>query len=366
MRPNRLVLLFTFLFIAGALMTTKSPAAYTNQDKDKGPGDMGVLDMISVIKKSFFDKSERIPKARLPEVTPDLKAFLEPSEVMKFIWFGHSTLLLNVDSHIILIDPVFHNAGPLSFLIPRFQPPVVKLKELPQVHTIVISHDHYDHLDEKAIKFFKDKTTRFLVPKGVGAHLRDWGIPDSRITELGWNESAVDHDVIFRAVPAQHFSGRSLFDRNETLWASWIIEGKKEKIYYSGDSGYGPHFKEIGEKYGPFDYAFIENGQYNTLWPDVHMQPEESLQALIDLDAEVFIPVHWGMFDLSLHHWSEPIVRTYTIAKNWDIPILTPRIGETVDGLNQPDSPWWEEVAKATVKGTVPDRHIVIPEFATK
>ena len=365
MKPSRLTVFLTFFFIAGALMTTKSPAAYINQDKDKGKPSLSVLDTLSIMRKIFFDRSERIPKARLPEVTPDLNAFLEPSENMKFIWFGHSTLLLNVDSRIILIDPVFYNASPVSFLIQRFQPPVIKLQELPQIHTIVISHDHYDHLDEKTIQFFREKSTRFLVPKGVGSHLREWGIAESRITELGWNESAVDHEVIFRAVPAQHFSGRGLFDKNETLWASWIIEGKSEKIYYSGDSGYGTHFKEIGTNYGPFDYAFIENGQYNVLWPDVHMQPEESLQALIDLDAEVFVPVHWGMFDLSLHHWSEPIVRTYTIAKNWGIPILTPRIGEIVDGGNQPDSPWWEEVAFATTE-TVPDRHIVIPELTTK
>ncbi len=366
MKLTRLTVFLTFIFTIGALMTTSSPAAYTNQDKSKGPGNMGVLETLSIMKKVFLDRSERTPKARLPEVTPDLKAFLAPSDFLKFIWFGHSTLLLNVDGRTILIDPVFHNASPVSFLIQRFQPPVVKLKELPPVDIIVISHDHYDHLDEKTVKFFKDKSTRFLVPNGVGAHLREWGIADSRITELGWNESVLDHEITYRAVPAQHFSGRGLFDRNETLWASWIIEGKQEKIYYSGDSGYGPHFKEIGNKYGPFDYAFIENGQYNERWPDVHMQPEESLQALLDLKAETIIPVHWGMFDLSLHHWAEPIIRTHTIAKNWDISILTPRLGEVVDATHRPNSPWWEEVAFATKTKTVPNRHIVIPELAIK
>lgn len=365
MNRFKLTVIVAIIFTAGALMSTNSPAAYTNQDKDKGPGNLGFFGTLSVMKRVFLDRSERTPRARLPEIRPDLKSFLAPSEFMKFIWFGHSTLLLNVNSRIILIDPVFHNAAPVSFLVQRFQPPVVRLKELPHIDTIVISHDHYDHLDEKTVNFFSEKSTRFLVPKGVGAHLRDWGIADSRITELGWNESVLDHEITFRAVPAQHFSGRGLFDRNETLWASWIIESQGEKIYYSGDSGYGPHYKEIGDKYGPFDYAFMENGQYNERWPDVHMQPEESLQALIDLKAEIYIPVHWGMFDLALHHWSEPIVRTYKIAKDWDIPILTPRLGEIVDATNRPDTAWWEEIAFATTE-TVPNRHIVIPELATR
>lgn len=299
------------------------------------------LETLSLMKKVFLDGSRK-PSGKLPERRPDLLSFLKRSDHMKFIWFGHSTFLLNVDDHIILVDPVFHHASPFSFLVKRFQAPVLNLSELPFVETILISHDHYDHLDRHTIAFYKEKETRFLVPSGVGKHLRNWGIADSRITELSWHETAEINGTIFRAAPAQHFSGRGFFDRNVTLWASWIIEGKNDKIYYSGDSGYGPHFQEIGRKYGPFDYAFMENGQYNVRWPDVHMQPEETLQALIDLNAEFLIPVHWGMFDLSLHHWTEPIVRTYTIAKNWDIPILTPRLGEIVDWNNHPDEPWWE------------------------
>jgi L-ascorbate metabolism protein UlaG (beta-lactamase superfamily) len=341
---------FLFAFLLGVTMSS-SHASYVNQNKEKGPGELRFFDTLTLIKKVLCESDSRIPKSPLPEVKPDLAAFLEPSETMKFIWFGHSTLLLNLDGQIILMDPVFFHASPTSLMVKRFQPPVLSLSELPAINTIVISHDHYDHLDKKTIAFFRDKTNHFLVPKGVGVHLRDWGIEAERITELMWNESVERNGLLYRALPAQHFSGRGLFDRNETLWASWAIKGKTENIYFSGDSGYGPHFEEIGDQHGPFDYAFLENGQYNERWPDIHMQPEETLQAYVDLNAKHFVPIHWGMFDLSLHHWSEPVKRSHEIAKAWHIPIITPRLGEVVDEDHRPDMAWWELV-KDSMKET--------------
>ena len=317
---------------------------FSNLNPEAGPDSMSFFETLSVVKKVFFDRSSRIPKNRLPEVRPALPSFIIPSENMKFIWFGHSTLLLNVDGQIILIDPVFsETASPFSFLVKRFQAPVLRLKELPHVDMIVISHDHYDHLDEKTIRYFKNKTSKFMVPLRVGNHLRKWGINNSRITELAWGESSTDQGITYTAAPAQHFSGRGLTDRNKTLWASWIIQGQQEKIFYSGDSGYGAHFKEIGTRFGPFDFAFMENGQYNTLWPDVHMQPEESIQALIDLNAHTFIPVHWGMFDLSLHHWSEPILRLQKFMTASYMPFIAPRLGEVVDTRSYKNDFWWEK-----------------------
>lgn len=358
-------LTYALATLIGASMTTTAPAAYRNQNTEKSAPSLSFFKSVSLFKKVILDQG-RSPTAKLPEVRPNFTNFLAPSETMKFIWFGHSTFLLNVDGHLILVDPVFHNASPLPFLVKRFQAPVVTLDELPSVETILISHDHYDHLDQKAIEYYVPRTnTRFIVPKGVGNHLRDWGIDDSRITELAWHESITSNDIKFTAAPAQHFSGRGLFDRNETLWASWIIQGNMDKIYYSGDSGYGPHFQEIGNKYGPFDYAFIENGQYNKLWPDVHMQPEESIQALIDLNAHTMIPVHWGMFDLSLHHWTEPIARTYAIARNWTVPLLTPRIGEIVDWNNRPSSAWWEPYLPAP-ESEPSHQELRMPEMATR
>lgn len=333
--------------------TNYSPVTgeFTNIRPEAGPPKMTFGETLTVARKVFFEGGARIPKGKLPEVKPDLGAFLTPADNMKFIWFGHSTLLLNVDGKTILIDPVFSaSASPFNFLVKRFQPSILKLEELPPIDKIVISHDHYDHLDEKTIRFFASKATQFIVPLGVGRHLLDWGIHKTRVSELNWGDSVTDHGITFTAAPAQHFSGRGFFDRNKTLWASWIIQGKSEKIFYSGDSGYGDHFKEIGRRYGPFEYAFIENGQYNERWPDVHMQPEDTLQALIDVDAHTLIPVHWGMFDLALHHWSEPVARTYKIAKNWDLEIIVPRLGEVVDTYEYKTTPWWENVSK------VPDK----------
>ncbi len=306
---------------------------------------MGIVETLKVMKGVFFDKALRAPKEKLPEMRPDIAEFVKPGPNLKFVWFGHSTLMLNLDGKILLLDPVFSDyAFSLDMFVKRFQPPVLTPAELPHIDAIVISHDHYDHLDKKTIEFFKNKSTGFIVPVGVGDNLREWGIPNSRIVELNWGGTVSHNGLNFTAAPAQHFSGRGLFDRNKTLWASWIIEGHTEKIFYSGDSGYGDHFKEIGKRHGPFDVTFIENGQYNERWPDVHMQPEESIQAHLDVNGGLMIPVHWGMFDLSLHKWNEPVERSYKIAAAWDIPIYIPRLGQIVDtGANLTQQPWWRE-----------------------
>ncbi len=318
---------------------------YTNLRPEAGPANMGILEGLSVMKKILFDRGARVPQSKLPEVKPDLFKFLIRSEEFKFIWFGHSTLLFNLDGQIILIDPVFSgSASPFSFLFKRFQPPALKLAELPHINTILLSHDHYDHLDKETIKFFKDKSVNFIVPLGVGDYLEKWGIKVSRIRELSWGESTKQGTIVFTATPAQHFSGRGPFDRNKTLWASWVIKGEHENIFFSGDSGYDAHFKDIGNRFGPFQYAFLENGQYNERWPDVHMQPEDTIQAFVDLNAQTLIPIHWGMFDLSLHHWSEPIVRLSKFTKAWHIPMITPRLGEVIETFNYKSEDWWENL----------------------
>lgn len=349
-----LAVLLLLVPLIGECMSKGTPANFSAEygefinlpENDSRINRMGFMEGLSVMKEIFLTKTKRMPHGKLPEVKPHIPEFLKPSDFLKFIWLGHSTLLINVDGKIFLIDPVFGNsASPFDFMIPRFQAAAISLKELPYIDAIIISHDHYDHLDKSTIKYFENKSTRFIVPIGVGNHLRDWGIEKTRITELNWGESTSYSHIKFTATPARHFSGRSFFDRNQTLWASWVIEGKEDKIFYSGDSGYGGHFKEIGKRYGPFDLAFLENGQYNERWPDVHMHPEETLQALIDVDAKILVPVHWGMFDLALHHWTEPISRTHKIATAWEIPILTPKLGEMVDtGIPAGANPWWEEV----------------------
>lgn len=307
---------------------------------------MGFVDTLKVLKKVFFDKSTRAPLNKLPYIKPEMKDFITSSSHTKFIWFGHSTLLLNIDSKIILVDPVFSDyAFALDMFVKRFQEPVMNLKELPKIDLILISHNHYDHLDKKSIEFFKSSETPIYAPLGLTKILTEWGINEKRISEFDWGDEKEFEGIKLISTPARHFSGRTPFDRNETLWQSWVIKGKTETTYFSGDSGYGSHFKMIGEKYGPIDLAFMENGQYNEQWADIHMMPEETVQAFIDLKAKYFVPIHWGMFDLSIHNWDEPVVRTYALAMDKGLNYLSPHIGETVELESlQSFSPWWQEV----------------------
>ncbi|ACS85129.1 MBL fold metallo-hydrolase [Musicola paradisiaca] len=299
---------------------------------------------LSLIYRLGFRTTGRIPASRLPDITPDMAAFLTPDTHLKFIWFGHSTLLLNLDDTRILIDPVFSaSVSPFSFMFRRFQPPALALEALPPIDIILLSHDHYDHLDERTIRFFRHTATRFIAPLKVGQHLRKWGIEANRIRELDWYHSLHDGDITFTATPSHHFSGRSLSGRNRTLWASWVIQGKTERIFFSGDSGYGSHFREIGERFGPFDLAFMENGQYNQRWPDSHMHPEQTVQAVQDVRARQFMPIHWGMFTLSLHTWDEPVQRTSRLAQAQGLAQLTPLLGEIVNLRHPPlANAWWE------------------------
>lgn len=297
----------------------------------------------------FGDLKDGVPTQKLPEVKPDMNAFLEASDDLKVIWFGHSSFLINMDGIIILVDPVFSGAAsPVSFAVQRFQAPVLNLQELPEIDYLLISHDHYDHLDMESVKFFKDKSGTFIVPLGVGAHLKGWGIEEQRIVEKDWWESASFTGVEFISAPAQHFSGRGLFDENKTLWASWIIRSSNHNLYFSGDSGYDIHFKEIGERYGPFDVAFIESGQYNERWREVHLLPPEAVWAYHDLKAKKFFPIHWGMFELAMHPWYDPVQQLHKLSKEKDVNLLTPKIGQIVNlGEDQIFERWWEKLMSA-------------------
>lgn len=294
----------------------------------------------------FRPRKDRFPTKPLPEVKPDLKKFLEPSDAIKVIWFGHSTFLLNLEGKIILVDPVFSkSASPVRFMMKRFQAPALSLSELPPIDLILLSHDHYDHLDMESVKFFANKNVPFLCPLGVSSHLIGWGINEKIITELDWWQEQNINDLNFIATPAQHFSGRDGLHDNATLWCSWVIKSSKHNIYFSGDSGYDTHFKDIGEKYGPFDIAFMETGQYNELWREVHMLPEEAAEAFFDLKAKKYFPIHWGMFRLSIHTWYEPVEKIHQLSLEKNIPLVTPKLGEIVE-LNEhfQNQLWWKEL----------------------
>jgi L-ascorbate metabolism protein UlaG (beta-lactamase superfamily) len=261
-------------------------------------------------------------------------------------WFGHSAFLLEIDEKRILIDPMLGNsASPIYVTTKRFpytEP--IDLSAIKDIDAVIISHDHYDHLDYPTIEKIKDEVGHFYTMLGVGSHLKRWGVPEEKITELDWWQSTNLADINLIATPSRHFSGRGFSDRNTTQWGSWIIKNENLNIYFSGDGGYGPHFKEIGEKYGPFDFAMLECGQYNEAWHDIHMIPEESVQAGIDVKAKLLMPIHWGAFQLSVHSWTDPITRFKAKAKELNAEVIHPEISKRFKlGEEFPKNEWWNE-----------------------
>jgi len=289
---------------------------------------------------------------RAPETSPhaeDPRPTLAspPASGLRVTWLGHSTLLIEIDGQTLLTDPVWsERASPWSYMGPkRFFAPPLALADLPPIDAVIISHDHYDHLDEPTIRALATTVPRFLVPLGVGAHLEYWGVDAERIEEHDWWQETRLGDVRVVCTPARHFSGRGVTDKDRTLWASWSFVGTEHRAYFSGDSGMQPEFAEIGERLGPFDISMLEVGAYDRLWADVHLGPEQALRAHELLRAEVLLPVHWGTFDLALHAWTEPMERLLVGAEQRGVHVATPRPGGSVT----PDAPlvaerWWPEV----------------------
>lgn len=263
---------------------------------------------------------------------------------------GHSTVLLKLRNQYFLTDPVFaERASPIQWAGPqRFHQPPISLADLPPLKAVILSHNHYDHLDHMTIQVLKDKAEHFIAPLGVGDTLIEWGVPAEKVRQLNWWQSTEIHGIRFVATPAQHFSGRSLSDGNRTLWCSWVMLDGEQRIFFSGDTGYHDGFKLIGEQYGPFDLTLMETGAYNVEWPDVHMQPEETLQAHIDLRGKWLLPIHNGTFDLAMHAWHEPFDRILALAWDRSISITTPEMGQPFY-LQYPSrgQAWWIKVEKA-------------------
>lgn len=293
--------------------------------------------------KEYFNKPADVePQTEIPSIKTDLKAL--QADKPTIIWFGHSSYLIKSKGTTILIDPVFSgSASPISAFVKAFKGAnTYQAADMPEIDMLFLSHDHYDHLDYETIIKLAPKIKKFYASLGVGAHLEHWGISADKIVEFDWWENVkISDEIEVTATPARHFSGRG-FARGKSLWSSFVLKIHGYSIFMGGDSGYDTHFKTIGEKYGPFDIAMLENGQYNLLWHNIHTLPEETFLAAKDLKAKVLMPVHWAKFPLANHSWNEPIKRLKEAAKN-EIKLTTPMIGEPVviDSL-YPEKVWWE------------------------
>ena len=309
--------------------------------------EMNFIKMLPTMWNFLVTDNERMPKFDLPTQKVDFSKITnaKPDE-LKVTWVGHSSQIINIDGKIILTDPVYVNKT--VFMGPsRYNGDVpLNIDELPEIDLVLISHNHYDHLNIETINKIHPKVKRFLVPMLVGAELEKAGVPREKITELNWwDELKIDEGFTIAFTPTQHFSGRGIFDRDETLWGSYVIHGPHHKIFFSGDSGYFDGFKEIGNKYGPFDYTFMECGAYNEKWHYVHMYPEETVQAHLDLKGKVLQPMHWGTFNLALHAWYDPMIRVTKAADSSGIKLSTPVVGETITiNENVNTELWWEEL----------------------
>jgi L-ascorbate metabolism protein UlaG (beta-lactamase superfamily) len=303
------------------------------------------VSFFKVLKAFLFDKHpNKIPQKSLKHIQPDLNS--KPATAApEIIWFGHSSYLIKMDGLRILVDPVFSQVpSPFSFIGSKAfaGTDFVKAGDFKNLDVILITHDHYDHLDYQSIITLAPHTANIITSIGVGSHLERWGISSNKIKEMCWNETtSLLNGITFTAVPARHFTGRK-FKRNQTLWSAFVLEYKNWKLFLGGDSGYDNHFKEIGTRFGSFDIALLECGQYNAYWPHIHMFPEETVQAAIDLNAKVLMPVHWGKFSLAMHPWDDSIKRVVDAAHGKQMSIVTPQLGETVIlNTEMPTFKWW-------------------------
>lgn len=295
----------------------------------------------TMLREQFGGREVRRPETPLPIVRPSFGALVP--EALRLTWLGHSTTLLEFGGARFLTDPVWaKRPSPIPGVGPaRYHPPPLPLDALPPLDAVVLSHDHYDHLDKGAVTAIArlQRDVRFLAPLGVGAHLRRWGISADRIEERDWGGAVTVGACVLTAVPTRHFSGRTPFDRDATLWAAWVVQAGGRAVYLGGDSGPSRAAAEIGAAYGPFALATLPVGQYHRLWPDIHETPEQAAEAARALRAEVVVPIHWGTFTLAMHDWREPVERFLAAAP---APrVLTPPPGGTIEPAGPAPEAWW-------------------------
>lgn len=305
-------------------------------------------DSLGMLTEAVGSSDYSSPTEPLPVVQVQAERFeTPPSTGLRVTWLGYSTLLIEIDGHRFLTDPVWgERTSPLSWIGPkRWYAPPLSLADVPSVDAVIVSHDHYDHLDQPTIAAIKGWDTTFIAPLGVGAHLAYWGVPEERIVELDWWQSHAFGDLVLHATPARHASGRQVFDQDRTLWAGYAFVGPEHRVFFSGDTGLFPGMTEIGERLGPFELAMLEVGAYGQAWPDWHLGPEQAVRAQQMLRGELLLPVHWGLFDLAYHGWTEPIERVLVAAQEAGTAVVTPRPGESFEPA-APPAPlaWWPQV----------------------
>jgi L-ascorbate metabolism protein UlaG (beta-lactamase superfamily) len=299
------------------------------------------------IAEFLWGGQHRTPPAPLPAQSPLPAWAAAPETGLRATWLGHSTVLLELDGARVLTDPVWsERASPFGFAGPRrFQPVPLAIEALPALDAVVISHDHYDHLDRLAVVALARRGVPFITSLGVGAHLEAWGVPAATITELDWWDTAAVGPLRITAAPAQHFSGRRMGDRNATLWSSFAIEGTAHRIFYSGDTGLTPEYQAIRTRLGPFDLVMLEVGAFHPSWGDIHLGPENALTALELLGGGSFLPVHWGTFNLAMHAWDDPAETLLRLAPAKGAHLVMPRLGQPVEpARSESVEPWWRLV----------------------
>ncbi|MGN6178238.1 MAG: MBL fold metallo-hydrolase [Mucilaginibacter sp.] len=302
--------------------------------------------MIPILREYINNSAENTPKKQLGPFKTNASIYAAPPENgLRITWVGHSSLLIEIDGKRILTDPVWsERASFLSFMGPkRFFEPPLPLDQLPPLDAVIVSHDHYDHLDKDTINFFAGTETPFYCSLAVGKHLTKAGILRNFITEMDWGDSVpIGNDCVLTAAPARHFSGRGIINRNETLWSSFVIRGSKHNIFFGADSGWFPGFAEIGDAYGPFDLTMLEIGAYGKYWPDIHMGPDSASNAHIALKGKLMMPIHWGTFNLAPHAWYEPIERLITYGEQKHIELFIPEPGKPTEVNGAYNSEWWK------------------------
>ncbi|MBO6515996.1 MAG: MBL fold metallo-hydrolase [Bacteroidia bacterium] len=308
--------------------------------------DMSIWDAPKLIQERYRKRSLLAPDQPLPLKTFDANEW--EKEETCFAWYGHSALLLKLAGKTFMIDPMLGpDASPIGPMrTHRFSENSLDvISELPQLDAVFLSHDHYDHLDYDSIQRLRHKTAHFYTALGVGRHLEAWGVQPNQITELDWWGQVFINDLKVTFTPSRHFSGRGLTDRAKSLWGGWVFQTSDMSVYFTGDGGYGPHFKEVGEKLGPFDLGFVECGQYHDMWHDIHMFPEESVMAALDAGIKRSVPVHWCGFVLAMHSWTEPVKRFRTQAAAKGVDWFTPELGEIFTTQHE-SKLWWRQVAE--------------------